>query len=163
MNLYHNLCIPIEVSHKERCRGPMTFWCIFTIYAHLVLFISTSMTVGLQYLKYATPPVCRCYSSPLPLLIIGLLTMAVLARFCPPGRNRAAEILSARAAEIPFSPSFSPMGRNCLKLFTYTALLYALAVDGDFLHFAISYISWLIHQLAYAQSMCRVSSVWLHH
>ena len=87
----------------------------------------------------------------------------VLARFCPPGRNRAAEILSARAAEIPFSPSFSPMGRNCLKLFTYTALLYALAVDGDFLHFAISYISWLIHQLAYAQSMCRVSSVWLHH
>ena len=38
---------------------------------------------------------------------------AVLARFCPPGRNRAAEILSARAAEIPFAPSFSPMGRNC--------------------------------------------------
>ena len=36
----------------------------------------------------------------------------VLARFSPPGRNRAAEILSARAAEIPFCPSFSPMGRN---------------------------------------------------
>ncbi len=36
---------PMEVSHKERCRGPITFWCILTIYAHLVLFISTSMTV----------------------------------------------------------------------------------------------------------------------
>ena len=54
---------------------------------------------------------------------------AVLARFCPPGINRAAEILSARAAEIPFAPSFSPMGRSCFKLFTYTALFYALAVD----------------------------------
>ena len=35
----------MEVSHKEGCRGPMTFWCILTIYAHLVLFISASMTV----------------------------------------------------------------------------------------------------------------------
>ena len=54
----------------------------------------------------------------------------VLSRFCPPGRNRAAEILSARAAEIPFAPSFSPMGRNCLVVRVHTALFYALAVDG---------------------------------
>ena len=53
--------------------GPKTCWCILTIYGHLVLFISTSMTV--PYLKYAILPVYRCYSSPLPLLLIGLLTM----------------------------------------------------------------------------------------
>ena len=52
----------------------------------------------------------------------------VLARFCPPGRKRAAEILSARAAEIPFSPSFSPMGRNCLVVHIYR--IVALSVDG---------------------------------
>ena len=64
---------PVEVSHNERCRAPKTFWCILTIYAHLVLFISTSMTV--PYLKYAILPVYRCYISPLTLLLIGLLTM----------------------------------------------------------------------------------------
>ena len=94
--------------------------------------------------------------------------VAVLARFCPPGRNRAAEILSARAAEIPFSPSFSPMGRNCLVVHVYHSIVCLSSRWGTFfghhfLHFAISYISWLIHQLAYAQSMCRGSSVWLHH
>ena len=46
-------------------------------------------------------------------------TVSVLARFSPPGRNRAADILSARAAEIPFCPSFSPMGRNCSVIHVY--------------------------------------------
>ena len=54
----------------------------------------------------------------------------MLAGFCPPGRNRAAEILSARAAEIAFGPSFSPMGRNCLVFHLYRALWYALTVDA---------------------------------
>ena len=44
----------MEVSHKERCRGPITCWCISTICAHLVIFIITSMTV--LYLKYAILP-----------------------------------------------------------------------------------------------------------
>ena len=44
---------------------------------------------------------------------------SVMARFCQPGRNRAAEILSARAAEIPFAPSCSPMGRNCSVVHVY--------------------------------------------
>ena len=57
----------------ERCRGPRTCWCILTVYANLVIFISTSMTV--PYLKYAILPVNRCYSSPLPVLLIGLLRM----------------------------------------------------------------------------------------
>ena len=48
---------PMEVSHKERCRGPKTCWCILMIYAHLVLFISKSMIV--PYLKYAILPVYR--------------------------------------------------------------------------------------------------------
>ena len=59
---------------------------------------------------------------------ITVLTSAsppVLARFSPPGRNRAAEILSARAAEIPFCPSFSPMGRETSQLLMYTALFNA--------------------------------------
>ena len=73
VNLYHNQSIPMEVSHKERCRGPIHFWCILTIYAHLVLFISTPMTV--PYLKYSILLLYWCYSSPLPLLLIGLLTM----------------------------------------------------------------------------------------
>ena len=37
----------MEVYHNERCRGPKTLWCILTIYAHLVLFLSTSMIVPL--------------------------------------------------------------------------------------------------------------------
>ena len=65
------------------------------------------------------------------------LSEAVLARFCPPGRNRAAEILSARAAEIPFALSFSPMGRNCLVVHVYRIVL--CFSSRYFLHFAISY------------------------
>ena len=57
---------------------------------------------------------------------------AVLARFCPPGRNRAAEILSARAAEIPFAPSFSPMGRNCLVVHVYRIVLCFSSKWGTF-------------------------------
>ena len=71
--LYHNQGIPMEVSRKERCMGPITCLCILTIYAHLILFRNTSMTV--PYLKYAILPVYRCYSSPLPVLLIGLLTI----------------------------------------------------------------------------------------
>ena len=67
---------------------------------------------------------------------------SVLARFCPPGRNRAAEILSARAAEIPFSPSFSPMGRNCLVVHVYHIIVcfssrWGTFFGHHFLHFAI--------------------------
>ena len=50
--------------------GPKDFLCI-TIYAHIVLFISRPR----PYLKYAILPVYRCYSSPWPLFLIGLLTM----------------------------------------------------------------------------------------
>ena len=50
---------------------------------------------------------------------VSKLLGSVLARFSPPGRNRAAEILSARAAEIPFCPSFSPMGRNFSVIHVY--------------------------------------------
>ena len=57
---------------------------------------------------------------------------SVLARFCPPGRNRAAEILSARAAEIPFAPSFSPMGRNCLVVHGYRIVLCFSSRWGTF-------------------------------
>ena len=63
----------MEASYKKRCRAPNTFWCILTIYAHLVLFISTSMIV--PYLKYAILPVYRYNSSPLPLLLICILRM----------------------------------------------------------------------------------------
>ena len=54
-----------------------------------------------------------CFMSP------HLMLYTVLARFSPPGRNRAAEILSARAAEIHFGPSFSPMGRNFSVIHVY--------------------------------------------
>ena len=57
---------------------------------------------------------------------------AVLARFCLPGRNRAAEIVSARAAEIPFSHSFSPMGRNCLVVHVYRIVLCFSSRWGTF-------------------------------
>ena len=53
--------------------GPNNFLVYINDLRPLVLFISTSMT--LPYLKYAILPVYRCYSSPLPLLLIGLLTM----------------------------------------------------------------------------------------
>ena len=53
--------------------GPKDFLVYINDYAHLVLFRSTSMTV--PYLKYAILPVYRCYSSPLTLLLIGLLTI----------------------------------------------------------------------------------------
>ena len=32
----------MEVSHKERCRGPITFWRILTVYAHLVHLVYDS-------------------------------------------------------------------------------------------------------------------------
>ena len=69
-DLYHNQGIPMEVSQKERCRGPRTCWCIFTIYAHLVLFIRRPTSMTVPYLKYTILPVYRCYRSPLPLLLL---------------------------------------------------------------------------------------------
>ena len=56
------------------------------------------------------------------LKLSSVILQAMLARFSPPGRNRAAEILSARAAEIPFRPRFSPMGTNCSLFVMYAAL-----------------------------------------
>ena len=86
----------------------------------------------------------------------------LLARFCPPGRNRAAEIISARAAEIPFAPSFSPMGRNCLVVHGYRIVLCFSSRWGTFFTL-LEAISWLTHQLAYAQSMGRGGSEGRHH
>ena len=59
------------------------------------------------------------------------MPLAGLARFSPPGRNRAAEILSARAAEIPFRHSFSPMGTNCSLFVMHTALFDAFNSKWD--------------------------------
>ena len=63
-----------------------------------------------------------------------IVLYSVLARFCPPGRNRAAEILSARAAEIPFALSFSPMGRNCLVVHVYCIANNIMCVVGNIMY-----------------------------
>ena len=123
------------------------FFCLFTIYFGVatwsfqsprspVLCIFYLYSFLLHVFSYnITPPQFRSSY----LLVSthfhpSMFSLPVLARFCLPGRNWAAEILSARAAEIPFSHSFSPMAktiyRNCLVVHVYRALFYVLAVDG---------------------------------